>query len=897
MQLAPGNYSSSSGEIFPIVIADGVVLLGDDSRQGRGVIITGNGAYNSASFATQNITLLADGSAEIRGVTVTNPVRFGTGIWIETGHPTIADCTFSRCQREGIFVTGQARPLVTNCLFSRNASNGLTIARQAKGEYHQNTFQDTGFGVTISDSAAPLLVENQILNNVVGIVLARACRPVLRRNTIAGSRQSGIIVQDTALPDLGMGQDPGQNRLSDNLGEDLHNSTNPPVQLVSVGNQLNLAKVIGNVALMADESPPPAPVIDTPPLMPAASPKPVPPPPEPVPLPAPPVSPPVSSPSPAPQPGRLSDIQGHWAELFIQALVARDIIFGFPDGSFRPEAPLTRVQYAAMIAKTYDLPNVRSAPAFTDVGNEFWGATAIARASKMGFLAGFPDQTFRPGLNLTRVQAIVSLVNGLQFQAGQPSVLQIYGDRAQVPGYAINAIATGTQRRMIVNYPNPRLLNPLRDITRAEVSAILYQSLVSINRAEPIESPYIVTPDLSMLHFTDLETHWSKDFILPLAAQDLVRGYGDGAFKPDLPINRVQFAAIVTQAFNPPPQRDTVMFSDVPLNFWGVRAIEQAYRGGFAERFTDGTFRPAAGMTRVELIQGLVQGLSVPPANPQLLAQLSDRDVIPSAARAAVAAAIAAGIVVNYPNQKQLQPNQPATRADMATMVYQALVYQRRMRPITSSYVILVPPPVPPSPAQNTAASRTIVAIDPGHGGPDPGAVGHGGIQEKEIVLDISLQVARMLSQHGVQAVLTRDADHDLDLQPRVDIAEQAKATLFVSIHANAFRMDRPDINGLETYYHQSGLELAEAIHSNVLRQTKVADRQVRQARFYVLQRTSMPAVLVETGFVTGETDAANLNQPDYRRNMAQGIAHGILQHLKLKQDSSSIGMILGSSQ
>jgi parallel beta-helix repeat protein len=683
IQLAPGNYGG--GEQFPIVIPAGVVLQGDPARQGSGVVMTGSGEHTSATFALQNVTIVAVGTAQIRGVTVTNPASRGTGIWVESASPTIANCTFTRCQREGIFVTGKARPLVSQCSFSRNAANGISIVREAKGEYRQNTFQDTGLGLTIGDNAAPLLIDNQILENVSGIVLSRSARPVLRGNTIAGNREVGIAIGDMALPDLGSRQDPGRNILRDNAGADVRNSTSPPLQLLSVGNQLKLSQVLGPVELVADELPPPAPVIETPPPSPVPTPSPVimpPPPPPPV------VTPPPAPPAAAPQFSGPADIRGHWAEAFIQALVTRGIISGFPDGSFRPEAPLTRVQYAAMIAKTYDLPLVRIAINFTDVPADFWGFGAIVRASEMGFLSGFPDKTFRPGANLTRIQAILGLVNGLQLRGGQPTTLQIYGDRAQIPAYAIEAVATGTQRGMIVNHPNPRLLNPLRDITRGEVSALLYQSLVSINRATPIASEFIVTPQLSTLSFTDLESHWSKDFILPLAAQDLIRGYGDGSFQPDTAINRVQFAAIVARAFNPPAQRAAMTFSDLPDNFWGKGVIDQAYRGGFLDRFPDASIRPASGMSRLELVQALVQGLGLPGDNAQRLKVLSDRASIPANAQGQVSAAIGAGILVNYPDKALFNPNQPATRADMTTMVYQAMARSSRVAPVSSAYIV-----------------------------------------------------------------------------------------------------------------------------------------------------------------------------------------------------------------
>ncbi|MEG3846397.1 N-acetylmuramoyl-L-alanine amidase [Microcoleus sp. herbarium19] len=176
---------------------------------------------------------------------------------------------------------------------------------------------------------------------------------------------------------------------------------------------------------------------------------------------------------------------------------------------------------------------------------------------------------------------------------------------------------------------------------------------------------------------------------------------------------------------------------------------------------------------------------------------------------------------------------------------------------------------------------RAVVAIDPGHGGRDPGAVGIGGIQEKEIVLDISYQVARLLEQQGVQAVMTRTDDSEIDLEPRVSLAQRVNATLFVSIHANAINMSRPDISGIETYYFGSGEDLARVIHGSILQGTGANDRRVRQARFFVLRKTSMPSVLLEVGFVTGAEDAARLSDPAYRSQMAASIARGILLYLQ----------------
>lgn len=206
--------------------------------------------------------------------------------------------------------------------------------------------------------------------------------------------------------------------------------------------------------------------------------------------------------------------------------------------------------------------------------------------------------------------------------------------------------------------------------------------------------------------------------------------------------------------------------------------------------------------------------------------------------------------------------------------------------PSSESPSTSIPVPTPsiqtPLPQQPRVPNngRIIVLVDPGHGGKDSGAIGIGGLQEKDVILPIAQQVATLLEQQGVQAVLTRTSDYFVDLAPRVAMAEQLNANLFVSIHANSID-SRPDVNGLETYYYQSGLRLAQTIHNSILQSINIRDRGVRRARFYVLRKNSMPAVLVETGYVTGVEDSSRLATPTYQSQMAAAIARGILQYIQ----------------
>ncbi len=185
----------------------------------------------------------------------------------------------------------------------------------------------------------------------------------------------------------------------------------------------------------------------------------------------------------------------------------------------------------------------------------------------------------------------------------------------------------------------------------------------------------------------------------------------------------------------------------------------------------------------------------------------------------------------------------------------------------------------PPGNSPHTHNGHLVVMVDPGHGGKDPGAIGIDGIQEKDIILPIAQRVAALLEQQGIEAILTRTDDYFVDLAPRVDMARQDHADLFVSIHANSIE-HRPDVNGLETYYFSSGQRLAQTIHNNILHTVDIRDRGVRKARFYVLRKNPMPAVLVEVGFVTGERDEPRLATADYQNQMAQSIANGILEYI-----------------
>ncbi|MHC0062409.1 fasciclin domain-containing protein [Nostoc sp. UIC 10890] len=205
---------------------------------------------------------------------------------------------------------------------------------------------------------------------------------------------------------------------------------------------------------------------------------------------------PSATPSPTPAPTstvNLSDVSSdYWARPFIQVLADNNVIAGFPDGSFRPNQPVTRAEFAALIQRAFSNQNrVRqlSAGGFSDVPAGYWAASAIQLAYETGFLAGYPGNVFRPNQEIPRVQGIVALSSGLGLSGGDTSTLSTYyNDASAIPDYAIGSVAAATAGNLVVNYPDVKQLNPQQSLTRAEAAALLYQALARQGRLQPIAS-------------------------------------------------------------------------------------------------------------------------------------------------------------------------------------------------------------------------------------------------------------------------------------------------------------------------------------------------------------------------------------------------------------------------
>ncbi|UQZ32350.1 N-acetylmuramoyl-L-alanine amidase [Paenibacillus sp. PK3_47] len=183
------------------------------------------------------------------------------------------------------------------------------------------------------------------------------------------------------------------------------------------------------------------------------------------------------------------------------------------------------------------------------------------------------------------------------------------------------------------------------------------------------------------------------------------------------------------------------------------------------------------------------------------------------------------------------------------------------------------------------SGGRPLVVLDAGHGGTEPGAVSLTGRLEKEFNLAVVLKAGELLKRDNkIDVVYTRTADTTIGLQGRVKVAEAAGASLFISVHGNSLPATYPNrekINGSETYYSRSeSLPLAQIMHKHLVAGTGFADRGVRTKSLHVTRETSMPAVLLEAGYLTNSGNETAMYSQQLQDSIAREIVAGIYEYL-----------------
>ncbi|NLM98348.1 MAG: N-acetylmuramoyl-L-alanine amidase [Halanaerobiaceae bacterium] len=182
----------------------------------------------------------------------------------------------------------------------------------------------------------------------------------------------------------------------------------------------------------------------------------------------------------------------------------------------------------------------------------------------------------------------------------------------------------------------------------------------------------------------------------------------------------------------------------------------------------------------------------------------------------------------------------------------------------------------------SSGIDNKIIVIDAGHGGSDPGAIGKGGLREKDVTLDIALRLYQLLRAYTKARVyLTRDKDQYVSLQERSVMANSLGADAFISIHINA--AENGIEKGIETYAHYNSPEeawaLAWYLQESLVKELGLLDRGLKADNFHVIRETKMKAVLLEVGFISDRTEEGLLKQPATREKAARAIYQGLLTY------------------
>ena len=213
--------------------------------------------------------------------------------------------------------------------------------------------------------------------------------------------------------------------------------------------------------------------------------------------------------------------------------------------------------------------------------------------------------------------------------------------------------------------------------------------------------------------------------------------------------------------------------------------------------------------------------------------------------------------------------------------------------------------PVLSPPVNRSGVKITTICLDAGHGGKDTGERS-GSVEEKKYTLLLAKELQDQLTRAGFKIVMTRTADTSLELSDRTDIARRRNADLFIALHYNSSPMDRNGVRGVETYCltpagarssnaqgegdprglkangnDEKNLQLAYQLQKSLVRELAVEDRGVKRARFQVLREATMPAVLIEGGFLSHPAEQKRISDPAYRRQMARAIVDGIIAYKK----------------
>lgn len=481
--------------------------------------------------------------------------------------------------------------------------------------------------------------------------------------------------------------------------------------------------------------------------------------------------------------------------------------------------------------------------AFPDVSASLPSYEAIGFLSRAGIISGYEDGTFRPADTLKRGQATKMLVLWqslplVQGKSSFPDLDDVYRT------YVETACAQG----WITGFPDGRF-KPYSTLNRQQMAIIMVRAMgweATAAKLSKADADRILSAFVDQADIADV----ARPYAAVAVSKGLFSGDGQGRFNPQLGITRAQFCLVV---FRAELSLRSVITGVRSSTDWPDRTRVVLDLSRAPDSVTASTL--AEGVLMVDYTGGAISG--------KLEQTVTDSAEVQSVSAFQLGyQPRTVRILVDLGRYSGFRVMSLGPSGDKGHRI--AIdVFRRSDGPDGDG---------PP-----------LVCIDPGHGGTASGAVGTTGVLEKDINLKIALMVRDNLRQAGLKVMMTRETDCDVDLHARGEMANAAKANLFVSVHNNAGAPGDNAANGTETYHFKDsakGKLLAQCIQRCLIAALRSVDRGVKTAAFAVLVDTKMPASLVEVGFLSNPAEEAKLVTTSYQKAAADAIARGILEYL-----------------
>ncbi|SFK17882.1 N-acetylmuramoyl-L-alanine amidase [Halobacillus dabanensis] len=464
------------------------------------------------------------------------------------------------------------------------------------------------------------------------------------------------------------------------------------------------------------------------------------------------------------------------------------------------------------------------------------------------------------------IKKVSSLLIGLLLLSlvlGQNDAIKVSASSVEgIPSAYESEITFLTGKSIIQGYPDGHF-HGSDEVTREQAATM-------VGRALDLEGEQRDTkfPDVD-------ENSFASGYIQSAVEAGVIKGYPDGTYQPKSIMTRGEMAYLISNAFNLKATSE-VSYHDVKEGSNVATPVNLLTTAGISEGTPEGNFLPDKTITRTEFSLFIARGLNAD-------FKVSQDEEEEEEAQKALSEKV---VDADFLNVRQGPGTEHKTVGKLMTgetvSVYKKegdwrYIQSGNLKGYVHSYYLLDKP-----------KGDWKVALDPGHGGRDPGASANGLI-EKEVVLDVGLRVREYVENAGIDTVMTRQTDWYPSLAGRVVLATDNNADAFVSIHANAFMKSA---TGVETFYYSAGLSdreyasyrLATFINDRLYKEMDMYNRGVKDVGYKVIKDNPLPAVLTEIGFLTNDEDSSKLKTDKYREAAARAIAMGIVDYYNWKE-------------